>query len=269
MTDPSLPTRRFSDEEVGHLLERASELQLREGASADPARGLTLRELEEIAAEAGIDPELLRRAASEFDAGRGRAPTTIDRVLGAAPTILYERRVPGQLSPEGLETIVAEIQSAAGVLGQPSLVGGTLTWRSETPNNTRSLQIVVGSRAGETHIRIEEHLNQLAGGLFGGLMGGVGCGVGFGVGFGVGLGALGSVVFATVFPPTVIAASYIVARTSFATIARQRRAVLGGLAQRLSDAVMDAAAGTVPGADEATGRLREPGRGSEDEQFRD
>lgn len=266
MTLPAPQPRRFSDEEVGRLLERAAEMQLREGATGESARGLTLRELEEIAAEAGIDPQLLRRAASELDAGVGRPVTFVDRVLGAAPTILFERRVPGKLSPEGLEAIVAEIQGALGVLGQPSLVGNSLTWRSETPNNTRSLQIVIGSRAGETHIRIEEHLNQLAGGLFGGLMGGVGCGVGFGVGFGVGLGALGSALFATVFPPTVIAASYIAARTTFATVARQRRAVLGDLAQRLSDAVTDAAQGRVQRPDEAPARLHEPGRGVEGER---
>jgi hypothetical protein len=258
MTAPDGPPRRFSEEEVGRLLKRATEIQERERTPADPAGGWTLRELEEIAAEAGIDPRLLRRAASELDAGDVRPRTAVDRILGAAPTILYERRVPGQLSPEGLEAIVGEIQSAVGVLGQPSLVGNTLTWRSETPNNTRSLQIVVASRAGETHIRIKEQLNQLAGGLFGGLMGGVGCGVGFGVGFGVGLGALGSVLFATVFPPSVIAASYLAARTSFATVARQRRAVLGDLVQRLSDAVTDTAQGRIPGADEAPGRLPAP-----------
>jgi hypothetical protein len=61
MTAPDHPTRRFSEEEVGRLLERATEIQRREGASADSAGGLTLGELEEIALEAGIDPGHLRR----------------------------------------------------------------------------------------------------------------------------------------------------------------------------------------------------------------
>lgn len=258
MHSPDPPARRYSEDEVGRLLERATEIQRREGSTAASAGGLTLRELEEIAAEAGIDPQLLRRAASELDAGEAPPTTVLDRVMGASPTILFERRVPGRLSPAGLEAIVVEIQSALGVLGQPSLVGNTLTWRSETPNNTRSLQIVVASRAGETYIRIEEQLNQLAGGLFGGLMGGVGCGVGFGVGFGVGLGALGSVLFAATFPPGVIAASYVAARISFTTVARQRRAILGDLVQRLSDAVTDAAQASLAEPDEPSGRLPAP-----------
>jgi hypothetical protein len=39
------------------------------------------------------------------------------------------------------------------------VVARTLTWQTETPNKARSLQIVVTSRAGKTHIRIEERLN--------------------------------------------------------------------------------------------------------------
>jgi hypothetical protein len=258
MTAPDRAPRRYNEEEVGRLLERATEIQRREGLAADTTGGLTLRELEEIAAEAGIDPHLLRRVASELDTGGQRHPTALDRIMGAAPTILYERRVPGQLSPAGLEAIVVEIQSAVGVVGQPSLVGNTLTWRSETRNHSRSLQIVVAPREGETYIRVEEQLNPLAGALFGGIMGGVGGGVGFGVGFGVGLGALGSVLFAAAFPPGVIAASYLAARTSFAAIARQRRALLGDLTERLSEAVTRAGQDSVGQADGITGRLPAP-----------
>lgn len=160
--------------------------------------------------------------------------------MGASPTILLERTVPGELSARGLEAIVVEIQRGVGVLGHPSLVGSTLTWRSETPNNTRALQIVVASREGETYIRVEEQLNQLAGALFGGLIGGVGGGVGFGVGMGVGFGALGSVLFAVAFPIGVIATSYIAARTAFSTVATRRREALRDLLERLSAAVTSA-----------------------------
>jgi len=61
----------------------------------------------------------------------------------------------------------------------------------------------------------------------------------------------------------VIAASYVAARTSFATVARQRRAVLGDLVQRLGDAVTDAAQERVPGPEEASGRLGDPAQSVE------
>jgi len=248
------PPRRYSDPEVKRLLDRAMELQREPGG----AEGLTLPELEEIALEAGIDPQLLRRAASELDSRPEEPLSGWSRAMGAAPTILFERTVPAELSAAGLESIVVEIQQAAGVLGQPSLVGNTLTWRSRTPNNTRSLQVVVASRKGETYIRVEEELNQLAGSLFGGLMGGVGCGVGFGVGMGVGFGALGSALFAFTFPAGVIAASYVVARTAFSKTAGDRRRALEDLVQRLTDAVMDEARDRTLGGEEGKPRLPPP-----------
>jgi hypothetical protein len=97
---------------------------------------------------------------------------------------------------------------------------------------------VVASREGETYIRVEEQLNQLAGALFGGLVGG---GVGLGVGMGVGFGVLGSVLFGFAFPAGVIAASYVAARTTFSTMARDRREALQDLVQRLADAVTNVA----------------------------
>ena len=79
--------------------------------------------------------------------------------------------------------------------GVPSLFGRTLTWRSDT----RSLQLAVSSRDGETQIRIDERLHGLAAGLFAGLLGGGGGRIGMGVGVGVGAGVLGSAVLATRF----------------------------------------------------------------------
>jgi hypothetical protein len=252
MPEAERPPRRYSDQEVKRLLDRATDLQREVGG----AEGLTLRELEEIALEAGIDPQLLRRAATELESRSEGPSSRWSAVMGASPTILFERTVPAELSVPGLESIVVEIQRAAGVLGQPSLVGNTLTWRSRTPNNTRSLQIVVASRKGETYIRVEEELNQLAGSLFGGLMGGVGCGVGFGVGMGVGFGVLGSALFAFTFPAGAVAVSYLAARTAFSSTARARRQALQALVERLADAVTDMARERLPDGDEGTQALR-------------
>ena len=119
--------------------------------------------------------------------------------------------------------------------GQPSLLGRTLTWRSDTPNNTRSLQVTVNSRDGETRIRAEERLHGIAGGLFGGLMGGVGMGVGMPFGLIVGLEALGSVLFAVVAPLGVVGASYLGARLIFQSVARKRRRALEDLVDRLAE----------------------------------
>lgn len=240
MSDPESPSRRYDDEEVSALLKRAAELQSSDGVTglSDP-RGFSLTELEEIAAEAGIAPLHLRRAAAELESHKATSGDWT-WATGEPTTLVRERIVPGELPPGAFETLVAEIEMGAGARGQPSLVGRTLTWQADTPTRDRSLQVVVATRDGETRIHIEERLHQLAGGLFGGLMGGVGGGVGFGVGMGVGLGALGSVLFATLFPVGVVGLSFVAARQTFSAISRRRQRVLDGLVERLVAAVESA-----------------------------
>ena len=115
------------------------------------------------------------------------------------------------------------------------MVGRTLTWRSATSEHqTRSLQVIVASRNGETRIQAEERLHGYAGALYGGGVGGAGMGVGFGVGFGVGLGALGSPLFAAAFPVTLIGGLYVAMRQIMKSIGRKRRARLDGLVDRIA-----------------------------------
>ncbi len=162
--------------------------------------------------------------------------------MGASPHIELERSLPAQFPESEFESLVPEIQRAADGYGQASVLGQTLTWRSASANNERTLHITVTARAGRTRIRIEERLGQLAGALFGGIVGGFGGGAGLGIGLGVGLGALGSALFAIAFPTVVITGAYITARTIFGTTVRRRQRVLKDLLEQLSDHVMEVSA---------------------------
>jgi hypothetical protein len=236
MADDVGAPRRYSEEEIGRILKRATEMQVAEPAGQGPG-GMTLRELEEIALEAGIDPRHLRRAAMELEPGSPEA-SFWTRVLGHPPQVRLEAAVPGELPVEGFESLVAIIQHVAREHGQASLVGRTLTWQGETATGTRSTMVVVGVRDGETRVRVEERLQGLAGQLFGGLVGGVG--VGAGVGVGVGLGAaLGSALFSAAFPVGALGLGYITARAAFRSQAGARRRALSELLDRLVGEVSD------------------------------
>ncbi len=234
MTDrPNLPpslSRVYGDKEIGQILKRATELQDQE-PSAPSSSGLTLQELEEVAVEAGIDPRFLQRAALEL----GTSP--IDpgfwtNVVGDELMLLRETTVAGELSEDGFERVASVIQMGTREHGQPSLLGRSLTWRAETPSKTRTVQVTVTSRDGQTQIRVEENLHQLAGGLFGGLIGGGGVGVGVGVGLPLGL-ALGSALVATAFPLAVIGLSYIGAREIYRKVTDKRRHVMNDLFDKI------------------------------------
>ncbi len=177
MEGPAERRRRYGEEEVGLILKRAAELQRQEPAGSGEGGGLTLAELEEIAAEAGIDPRHLQRAAQEVDSlavplhGEGA-----DRLIGAPLVLKFERSLPGELPEDRFESLLPNIQDAVEGYGQPSLLGRTLTWQSTSPTSDRTLQVTASSRDGRTRIRIEERSSQLATQLFGGIVGGVGGG---------------------------------------------------------------------------------------------
>jgi hypothetical protein len=237
MTDTNELPRLYGEKEVARLLKRATELQRQEPVEAAGSGGLSLAELEEIASEAGIDPRHLRRAASELEAGG----TALERVVGERLSLENEAVVPGELPDDGFMRVVAAIQSASGELGQPSLVGRTLTWRAETAGKSRTIHITVGVHHGETHIRVQERLHQLASGLLIGSTAGAGVGVGLGVGIPAGT-ALGSVLFGIAFPVGMIGLTYLSARSIYRALVRRRRSVLTNLMERITAEVRSAIA---------------------------
>ncbi len=209
-------------------MKRASELEKTDSPVPSPTMGPTLAEVEQIAGEAGMDPALVRRAAQELDSGGQRRPfeAQVTAVLGAPLGIELVRTVAGKPTSEDLVELLSMVQRAADGQGNPSILGNSFHWRSSDSNGTRVMEASVDRIGEETRLLVRERYQALAGGLFGGLVGGIGCGVGFGVGMGVGLGALGSVAFASIFPPVVLGLSFVAARTIFQTSVMGRKEVL-------------------------------------------
>lgn len=223
MTDH--PSRHYTDKEVSLILRRATELQRAAPSSANPI-GLTLAELEEIAREAGIEVDLLRQAATEVDVSR---PSGLGEVLTGGPiTIRLERTVPGELSENAMAELVPAIQMAADAPGQASAVGRTLTWSSGGGQNTRSMQVLIACRDGETLIRLEERLGSLVGGLFGGLVGGGGAGTASMLGPLAGA-ITGSAIITTGVVVMAVGGMYSLARTIFRRKSASRRRALDAL----------------------------------------
>lgn len=230
------PPRRYSETEVSRLLKYATELQQSDeagGPGGHEGGGMTLATLQEVAAEAGIEPRYIQLAAARIERPEPRGLK--DSLAGTPLLVRAERIIPGELRDEDYEQIVTEIQMATDVPGSASMVGRTLTWGSETSEHqTRSLQVIVASRDGETRIQAEERLQGYAGALYGGVVGGAGMGIGMGVGFGVGLGALGSALFAAAFPVTLIGGLYVAMRQVMKSTGRKRRAEAEALVDRIA-----------------------------------
>ncbi len=234
---PELPagrtasSRRYDDQEVARLLERAAELQRAGPVSA--ATGLTLAELESVAAEAGLDVAALRQAAAELDVGGGAAATTGTRLAGAPLRLRFERSLPFEVPDDAFDRLLPIVQETVGVRSQVTQAGRSWSWQASDPESSRRLEVIVAVHGGETTIRIEERFGHLAGGLFGGVLGGFG-GVSLGL-YAALASTVGASLLVAAVPVGVVAGTYTACRFGFRSLVRRRESVLRRLLDRIAD----------------------------------
>jgi len=102
--------RTYSEPEVIAIIERAIEHQAIR--TTDTAKhGLTISEIEQLGREAGIAPELLRKAAKEVGSGNHLSTRDIDE---RASQIRVERWIPGRLPEGAIEDMFGEMQNHLG-----------------------------------------------------------------------------------------------------------------------------------------------------------
>lgn len=219
---------RYSDEESALILQRAAELQAREG------RNLSLPELEAAAAEVGIDVALVRRAAREVALGGPPPPPPAPvsgGALGSPLLLLHERVVPGALGRGAWDEVAGEISRQLGVAGRVEANERQFAWKDP---HGRAVRVSIVARGDRSIIRVEERMSGAAGGLF------------LGMGLPVALGGLGfilpiciAVLDMPVLIPVALAAwwalAFLLARTIFKTVAGQRDRELRALADGLAE----------------------------------
>jgi len=110
-----MPKRVYSEQEVAGLIRRAVELEAersKQGGSEDQ-RGLTMQDLEKIAADSGIDPELMRRAADELQ--HNMSPQDIEDTTTVNRTeIVAEHWIKGDVTSRILDNLIIELNQRFG-----------------------------------------------------------------------------------------------------------------------------------------------------------
>lgn len=228
--------RHYDDKQVALILKRAAEMQTKERPSQG-ASGLSLADLEQIALEAGLDPEHVRLAAAEVDHS-GHEGGFLTGLLGAPRQVRVHRIVNQEVPDDFFDDLLAEIQTAGIGHGNASLVGRTLTWKmTGTGQNADTAIITITSRDGRTELHAERNRSGTAVGLMAGLAGGGGIGMGVGIGLPLGLEALGSPLAAVLIPTVIAGGLYGLARTIFASGHRSHRQKFDRLLNRMSEAI--------------------------------
>ena len=127
-----MPERRFNEEEVAAIFQRATEAQQSSHAPAPVADGragtgggLTLSELQEIGREVGIPPELVRHAATSIDqVGQPTARSYLGLPIGVGRTVELERR----LTDEEWDRLVVDLRETFDARGSIRRDGSLLQW---------------------------------------------------------------------------------------------------------------------------------------------
>lgn len=140
--------RRYSDSEFALILRRAFELQERQ-AGGEPGDGLTLKEIRAVAAEMGLDPAVIERAAASM---LSVEESTAAKVLGGPSLYQMEYTATGEISREGLTRVVHAVRRVTGNQGKVTEVLGSLEW--ESVGETSQIHVTVTPRDGQTTLRV-------------------------------------------------------------------------------------------------------------------
>jgi serine/threonine protein kinase len=242
LTGSTVPRRRFSGGEVQEIVKRASELEATAPTQSD---AMTIGGVEALAAEVGIAPDTVRRAADSLRASRSGAslpaiePIQSNPWAGGPTTVVVERVVEGELPESEYAVMVDETRRFLKNVGQVSQLGRSFSWVASGGPSRRNLEIVVSMRAGRTRITIQENLAPLVGAVYGGIGGGMGGG-GMGPILGIFVGALhiAPAAMAVIIPGWLLT-TFATARTTYRVISRRRVAELERLAERLAALARD------------------------------
>lgn len=171
----STSERRYSEEEVQEIFERATELQEKRGRSEESNEGLTLPEIQEIGREVGVSPGRIESAARSLDTP-APSPPARKRFFGLPIGVGRTLSLPRRLSDEEWHRLVVDLRDTFDARGELREEGRFREWRN---GNLRALLEPSGS--GERlRLRTEK----------GGAKSGIGVGAGF-----LGGGALFSLLY--------------------------------------------------------------------------
>lgn len=157
--------RRYDDDEVREIFERATELDTpgritAGGSSTSASSGMSLAELQAIGAEAGIDPALVARAAADLETSGDAVPTI--RQFGVPISVGRVVDLPARLSDEDWDQLVVRFRDLFQARGTTVHEGSLRSW------SNGNLQILLEPTREGYRLRMRSLSNSVRGRLLGG-----------------------------------------------------------------------------------------------------
>jgi hypothetical protein len=119
--------RRYSEDEVAEILDRATETQTSSGASGPTSGGMTLTELQEIGEEVGISREVIARAAASLERSSAE-PAAQRSFLGATIGVGRTTELPRRLTADEWNRLVVDLRMTFDAKGKIREEGAFRQW---------------------------------------------------------------------------------------------------------------------------------------------
>lgn len=169
--------KNYSEKEVAQIFKRAAELESKQSndiKSVEGGPGLSLDELSQIAVDAGLDPENVRRAASELSLSES-TDSQAQNTTVQKNEVIAERWVNGEFSNEAADLVIADLNhrynathekvswmdnimhDASLDTDQQSKVkrtGKSLEWQKLNEYGTEEIRVLVQPRNEKIRIRV-------------------------------------------------------------------------------------------------------------------
>ena len=144
--------RRYTDQEVALVLQRAAEIEEQAPGDTAAPRGLTLHELHDIAREVGLSPAVIDEALMGLTTRR-RSRSSF---LGAPLSRKMVRGVPHHLGDEAFRHLIHVTEDCLDATGTVTEALGTVRWTSVSSGHKfdRTTQISLSSTNDETQIQV-------------------------------------------------------------------------------------------------------------------
>ena len=176
--------RVYTDEEFALILRQAAELAEPGSASSRSSAGLTLHEMKAAAAQAGIDPALVERAARQLASNATAAPSFLERMFGGRARYRGDARFPVALDEAGVARLMSAIRLGVGRPGEGHSSALGLTWHSsddggsvlsvtaQTDQESTSVTAELDRRGTLAVVASMTGIGGVMAGLFGGILAG-------------------------------------------------------------------------------------------------
>lgn len=137
----------YNEKEIGAILKRAAEMS--QDQSGPNAAGLSIEELQQVGAEAGLDPDLILRAAAEMQQGNTRRQR---RGLVGPTNYSNDFVLEGEIDASTWEEMLAAIRNTFKDPGVVSTRENVFEWTSQS--ETEKAQVTALNAGGKTKITL-------------------------------------------------------------------------------------------------------------------